>query len=167
MWDLTELVRPTPVTALVAPCSISTVAKCGEEPRVSPDVDFRTIYSSIIATIDNVTNPSAAAYLQNISRRTLLDALRHARVDLLSARCFINVDLPEPGLPFIQKGGVDGMASHFGNSVLSTYENGAVLDLIAASCSRFEFEPWKSRTFHSAVCLSASVPVSNRSLFGA
>lgn len=61
-------------------------ANCGEEPRVSPDVDFRTIYSSIIATIDNVTNPSAAAYLQNISRRTLLDALRHARVDLAAAQ---------------------------------------------------------------------------------
>ena len=62
-------------------------ANCGEEPRVSPDVDFRLIYSSIIATIDNnVTNPSAAAYLQNISRRTLLHALRHARVDLAAAQ---------------------------------------------------------------------------------
>ena len=67
-----------------------TTAKRSEEPRVSPDVDdLWTIYSSIIATIDNnVTNPSAAAYLQNISRRTLLHALRHARVDLAAAqRC--------------------------------------------------------------------------------
>lgn len=53
-----------------------TTAKCGEEPRVSPDVDLWTIYSSIASTtIDVCHKPVGCSILQGISRRTLLYAL--------------------------------------------------------------------------------------------
>lgn len=53
-----------------------TTAKCGEEPRVSPDVDLCTIYSSIASTTIDVCHKSVGcSILQGISRRTLLYAL--------------------------------------------------------------------------------------------
>lgn len=67
--------------------------------------------------------------------------LRHSRVDLLSVRCFISVDLPAPGLPLIQNGGAVDVHSHFGNSVSSIQANEAALGLVAASCSRFAPDP--------------------------
>ena len=53
-----------------------TTAKCGEQPRVSPDVDLWTIYSSIASTtIDVCHKPVGCSILQGISRRTLLYTL--------------------------------------------------------------------------------------------